>query len=215
MGSYFVGVKAMNNPTFEGEDAGFAINGGKGWSRVQFDNHQVDLSGNIAIAMGQYVFTCATTCEESRVEYTFGYKRNEDGKARIFLHHSSVPYTTGAVAPALEPLTKEEVEECQAKWANAIKTISATYAAKGNYVAAAADAAGELYGYGKSDVLFKPTKAADEPFRPTGESAMSYFVGGNVVDNGYDEDAGFAINGGKGWAKCIYDNHQVEIKNGV
>ena len=39
-------------------------------------------------------------------------------------------------------------------------------------------------------------------FRPTAEDAMSYFVGGDVVDNGYTEDAGFAINGGKGWADC-------------
>ena len=37
-------------------------------------------------------FTCATTGEKAKVEYTFGYKRNNDGKARIFLHHSSVPY---------------------------------------------------------------------------------------------------------------------------
>ena len=64
-------------------------------------------------------------------------------------------------------------------------------------------------------MLFKPTKAAEYQFRPTGADAMSYFVGGKVVDDGYDEDAGFAINGGKGWKECIYDNHQVEIKNGV
>ena len=47
------------------------------------------------------------------------------------------------------------------------------YAEKGDYVAAAGDAAGKLYGYGKSDVLFKPTKSTKNPFRPTGESAMS------------------------------------------
>ena len=56
-------------------------------------------------------------------------------------------------------------------------------------------ATGELYGYGHTNVLFKPTKAADEPFRPTPESAMSYFVGGTAVENGLEEDAGFAING--------------------
>ena len=28
----------------------------------------------------------------AKVEYTFGYKRNEDGKVRIYLHHSSLPY---------------------------------------------------------------------------------------------------------------------------
>lgn len=75
------------------EDGGFAINGGKGWKEVEFKNHQIDLNGDIAIAMGQYVFTCATSGEENTVEYTFGYKRNDDGKARIFLHHSSVPYS--------------------------------------------------------------------------------------------------------------------------
>ena len=90
--SYFVGADAMSNPKFEGEDAGFAINGGRGWKDVVFTNHQIDLNGPVAIAMGSYDFTCATTGEIATVEYTFGYKRNEDGKARIFLHHSSVPY---------------------------------------------------------------------------------------------------------------------------
>merc|ERR1719487_1979187 len=203
--SYFVGGSAVEGG-YE-EDAGFAINGGKGWASVAFDNHQIDLNGPTATAMGQYVFTCATTGDLVKVEYTFGYKRNEDGNVRIYLHHSSVPY---AVAPA--PVTESEVFEAQAKWANAIKTISATYLSKGDYIQAAADAAGELYGYGHTNVLFKPTKAAEFPFRPTGEEAMSYFVGGSVVENGYDEDAGFAINGGKGWADVVFDNHQVEIK---
>ena len=92
--SYFVG--AANFPgseKFEGEDKGFAINGGKGWSDVVFSNHQIDLNGTVAIAMGTYDFTCATSGDVSTLEYTFGYKRNSDGKARIFLHHSSVPYS--------------------------------------------------------------------------------------------------------------------------
>lgn len=83
--SYFIGGE-------HSEDKGFAINGGKGWSNVVFDNHLIDLNGKVAIAMGQYVFTCKTTGVEETVEYTFGYKRNRDGKARIFLHHSSAPY---------------------------------------------------------------------------------------------------------------------------
>merc|ERR1719163_317361 len=156
------------------------------------------------------------------VEYTFGYKRNEDGKARIFLHHSSVPYAaqTAALAPpeppaadedGLLPLTETEVLECQAKWANAIKTISKTYLEKGDYI----KAAGELYGYGHSNVLFRPTKAAKFPFRPTGAEAMSYFVGGSVVDGGYVEDAGFAINGGKGWSNVVFRNHQIDLNGPV
>jgi len=110
----------------------------------------------------------------------------------------------------LAPLTKDDVLGCQASWVNAIKTISKTYLDEGDYIGAAGKAAGELYGYGRTNVLFKPTKASDEPFRPTPESAMSYFVGGTAVENGLSEDAGFAINGGKGWSNVVFDNHQVE-----
>merc|ERR1711907_380685 len=93
-----------------------------------------------------------------------------------------------SLATASDAITEAEVLECQAKWANAIKTISKTYMEKGDYIAAAGDAAAELYGYGHSNVLFKPTKAAEFPFRPTGGEAMSYFVGGSAVPGGYDED---------------------------
>ena len=82
----------MNNPKFDGEDAGFAINGGRGWKSVTFRNHQIELLGESATAMGDYIFVDATSGDEVRVEYTFGYKRNDDGKVRIYLHHSSVPY---------------------------------------------------------------------------------------------------------------------------
>merc|ERR1711988_1878606 len=164
----------------------------------------------VGIAMGTYDFTCATTGDVSTVEYTFGYTRCDDGKVRIFLHHSSVPYSA---APA--PVTEAEVLEVQKNWANAIKAISKTHKDGGDYIAAAANAAGELYAYGHSNVLFKPTKALEYRFRPTPEEAMSYFVGGSVVDGGYDEDGGFAINGGKGWKSCVYDNHQVELKGGM
>merc|ERR1719261_2425404 len=197
----------MNNPTFKGEDAGFAINGGKGWSDVVFTNHQIDLNGDTAIAMGDYIFTDATNGDKVRVEYTFGYKINNDGKMRIFVHHSSVPY-----AAAKAPVTEADVLKCQEGWANAIKTISATYLTKGDYIKAAADAAGELYGYGHFNVLFKPTKATKHAFRPTGEEAMSYFVGADAMNNDEfkGEDAGFAINGGKGWKDVVFTNHQID-----
>jgi len=162
--------------------------------------------------MGYYLFTDASTKAKVRVEYTFGYKMCDDGKPRIYLHHSSVPYSApAAAAPALADVTEAEVLECQAKWAGAIKSISQTYLTKGDYITAAADAAAELYGYGHSQVLFKPTKAAEFPFRPTGGEAMSYFVGGGVVEGGYEEDAGFAINGGKGWKDVVFTNHNIEL----
>ncbi|CAL1137480.1 unnamed protein product [Cladocopium goreaui] len=98
---------------------------------------------------------------KTKVEYTFGYKKNADGKVRIFLHHSSVPYSVPA-ATASGAITEEEVKSVQAAWANAIKSISKTYLEGGDYVAAAAKAASELYGYGHTNVLFKPTKAAED-----------------------------------------------------
>jgi len=112
-------------------------------------------------------------------------------------------------------VSKEEVLAVQASWAGAIKKISAVYKAGGDYIQAAADAAGELYAYGHYPVMFKPTKAAEFQFRPTATGAMSYFVGGKVTEGGCSEDGGFAINGGKGWAECVYENHQIELKDDV
>merc|ERR1719393_769333 len=107
----------------------------------------------------------------------------------------------------------EEVEAAQALWADSIASISKVYLDGGDYVAAAGEAAGKLYGYGKCDVLFKPTKATKNPFRPTGEDAMSYFVGADAMKNDKfkGEDAGFAINGGKGWKSVAFDNHQIDL----
>jgi len=207
--SYFVGGSVVEGG-YE-EDAGFAINGGKGWDAVEFYNHGIALNGMTATAMGYYLFTDASSKAKVRVEYTFGYKRCADGKPRIYLHHSSVPYAAAPAAPALADVTEAEVLECQAKWAAAIKGCSKVYLEDGDYIGAAADAAAELYGYGHSQVLFKPTKAAEFPFRPTGGEAMSYFVGGSAVEGGYTEDAGFAINGGKGWKDVVFTNHNIEL----
>ena len=207
--SYFVGADAVTGGI--AEDHGFAINGGKGWSKVVFDNHMIDCNGSVALAMGTYYFTSSDDGSESKVEYTFGYKKNADGKVRIFLHHSSLPYGYGS-APAV---TEAEVLSAQQAWADAIVGISKTYLSGGDYVGHAGQAAGELYGYGHTNVLFKPTKAKDVPFRPDATGAMSYFVGAGAVSGGIAEDHGFAINGGKGWSKVVFDNHQIDCNGSV
>ena len=89
--SYFVGGDNVEDGYCE--DGGFAINGGKGWTKVKMVNHRIDLNGPVAIAMGEYFFWETPSSKEEKVEYTFGYKRNDDGKARIFLHHSSKPFS--------------------------------------------------------------------------------------------------------------------------
>ena len=42
--------------------------------------------------MGEYDFTDSAGSVVT-VEYTFGYKKNEDGKVKIILHHSSIPFS--------------------------------------------------------------------------------------------------------------------------
>jgi len=69
------------------EDKGFAINP---WTKVRFENSDILLRGDSAIAMGNYFFTDLDG-NEAKVEYTFGYKL-VDGDLKIDLHHSSFPY---------------------------------------------------------------------------------------------------------------------------
>ncbi len=81
--SYFIG----GNEAFP-EDDGFAL---QPWTAVRFDNNQIITEGNIAYAMGEYYFT-DTIGQEKKVEYTFGYRKNEQNAVKIKLHHSSVPF---------------------------------------------------------------------------------------------------------------------------
>lgn len=84
--SYFVG----GNEDYA-EDKGFAL---KPWSNVRFDNHNVKMHGNVAIAMGHYFFT-GPDGTETKVEYTKGYVKTEDGRVLLFLQDSSLPYSAG------------------------------------------------------------------------------------------------------------------------
>lgn len=81
--SYFVG----GNEKYA-EDHGFAIHP---WTKVRFENAATYLHGDYAVAMGNYFFT-QTDGTDVKVEYTFGYNK-VDGKLKINLHHSSVPFS--------------------------------------------------------------------------------------------------------------------------
>lgn len=84
--SYFVG----GNPAYP-EDKGFAI---KPWSKVRWKN--VGITNNscgMAVAMGNYYFRSVGSETETKVEYTFGYIRGNDGALKIVVHQSSVPYS--------------------------------------------------------------------------------------------------------------------------
>ena len=82
--SYFIG----HNSNFP-EDKGFAL---QPWTNVQFKNAGIYINGDVALAMGNYFFT-PLKGDVVKVEYTFGYVKDHDGKLKIILHHSSLPYT--------------------------------------------------------------------------------------------------------------------------
>ncbi len=75
------------------EDKGFAI---QPWTKVRFENTDIILEENRAIAMGNYFFTDLNG-NEAKVEYTFGYKLI-NGELKIDVHHSSFPYNPNAIA---------------------------------------------------------------------------------------------------------------------
>ncbi|WP_420428194.1 phosphoribosyl-AMP cyclohydrolase [Algiphilus sp.] len=99
--------------------------------------------------------------------------------------------------------TPAEIEAAQTAWAEGIVAIGATKTEGGDYSARAAEHIRTLYAYGKAPVLFKPTKAAEEQFRDTYEEAHSYFVGGDIK-----EDGGFAINP---WTAVRFENEGLYI----
>ena len=112
-------------------------------------------------------------------------------------------------------VTRGEVIEAQNFWAKSIVDISESFLTGGDYVGLAGERAGQLYGYDHSNVLFKPTKASHQQFRPTANDAMSYFVGNDAVIDGFKEDQGFAINAKKGFSKVVFKNHQIDCHNEV
>lgn len=98
--------------------------------------------------------------------------------------------TTGslALADTQSGLTMEQVTAIQTAWGEGIVNIGAVHTAGGDYTAAATDHINTFYAYDEGEVLFKPTLAAEDQFRGDFNEALSYFVGGEIA-----EDGGFAI----------------------
>lgn len=96
--------------------------------------------------------------------------------------------TGAAHADMKVELTEDKVTALQTAWGEGIVAIGSVHTAGGDYRAAAQNHIEQFYAYGDSTVLFKPTLASEDQFRGTFEEAMSYFVGGDMA-----EDGGFAI----------------------
>lgn len=80
--SYFIGQDLA-------EDKGFAL---APYTKVRWENEGIVTDEDSAMAMGNYFFT-DTDGKEIKVEFSFGYIKDEDGKVRINLHHSSMPFS--------------------------------------------------------------------------------------------------------------------------
>ena len=78
----------------------------------------------------------------------------------------------------LKCITEQEVIEAQKAWGDGIVKIGKIYSEGGDYRKAAADHISQFYAYDQSLVLFKPTLAAVEQFRPSFDGAWSYLCGG-------------------------------------
>lgn len=82
--SYFVGGDS-NFPT----DSGFAL---KGWEKYEYKNAAVYINGDMALTMGHVMLTDKKG-KVTTVDKTWGFKKDAQGKLRIVLHHSSLPYS--------------------------------------------------------------------------------------------------------------------------
>lgn len=106
-------------------------------------------------------------------------------------------------------MTRDQIDNAQQAWGDGIVAIATAHREGGDYVSIARNHVETLYAYGMGKVLFKPTLAAVEQFRPTFEQALSYFVASN---NACPEDGGFAI---KGWTKVRFENADVILNESM
>ena len=80
--SYFIGGSVK-------EDKGFAT---KPWKQIRFGQRKFIILEQIALVMGNYYFLGTGQKKEIKVEYTFGYIKDNNGNLLINLHHSSLPF---------------------------------------------------------------------------------------------------------------------------
>ena len=71
------------------EDEGFAL---KCWDSIRYEDRNIIILDNYAIAMGNYFFKKSYEENEIKVEYTFGYTKKNVKHLVINLHHSSLPF---------------------------------------------------------------------------------------------------------------------------
>lgn len=75
-----------------------------------------------------------------------------------------------------DPITEQAVIDAQTAWGEGIVAIATEHADGGDFGARAMQHIETLYAYGDTDVMSKPTLAAEDQFRETFDEAMSYLL---------------------------------------
>jgi len=105
-------------------------------------------------------------------------------------------------------ITKSQIHEAQKKWGDGIVKIGTLKDNESECLEFTKSFLNSLYDFENNDVLFKPTKAAEEQFRPNFQMALSYFLGGS--NSFCSEDEGFAM---KPWVDVKFANSGFIIEN--
>jgi len=105
-------------------------------------------------------------------------------------------------------ITKSQIHVTQRKWGDGIVKIGALKDNESECLEFTKSFLNTLYDFENNDILFKPTKAANEQFRPNFQMSLSYFFGGSK--SFCSEDEGFAM---KPWLDVKFANSGFIIEN--
>ena len=104
-------------------------------------------------------------------------------------------------------MREEDIINIQKEWASGIVKMGKLSNDRDSLESFTSDFLDKIYDF-DNQVLFKPTKASAQQFRPTFEMALSYFLGGD--DSYCSEDDGFAM---KPWVEVKFENSGFIIEN--
>jgi len=138
--------------------------------------------------------------------FDFEVDWDRDTRTAIITVPEVDPPAPPIVTPTVNPITLAEIVALQVAWGEGLVAISTAYAEGEDYASIAQSVLDTLYGYVDGPVLFKPTIAQEVPFRFTEAAAASYFIGGDI-----EEDGGFALSP---WTAVRFGDDGQHIING-
>ena len=106
-------------------------------------------------------------------------------------------------------MREEDIINIQKEWASGIVKMGELSNDRDSLESFTSDFLDKIYDF-QNQVLFKPTKAANEQFRNSKGSAYSYFIAGD--DRECQEDNGFALSN---WTEILFDNSNIIINEDI